>query len=424
MSDELLELDLPPGYVELLQHFTISVLRSKPTNLINYAIDYFTNLRDEAEAVEHFFPTGHNPPILLLKSKSNREDEEKNKLESKEMSTTVSHSPRFDRHQNENLKDHNQDEQEEEEEEPIASIQSGPPRFRRASIAAEPYNPDDAGDNDEEEEEQEIEEVDKKTPEQYGRLVEVCKKIMLFRNMEEEQLEKVIHTMTEQRFQPGDKIIVQGEEGNNFYVIDSGIYEVFIRDANGQDKSVFEYQNEGYFGELALMYNAPRSATVVAKTTGRVWSMERKHFRKFIMSHAVRQRRAFIQLLHSVQMLQELSPYERMNLADALIKRSYQDGECIIREGEPGREMYFIMQGRVRVERKATDGLHTAMGELGKGQYFGELALLSDQPRAASVFALGKVILAVLGVESFERLLGPCVAIMRRNTTLYGNPSN
>ncbi|KAF7261629.1 hypothetical protein EG68_00996 [Paragonimus skrjabini miyazakii] len=290
---------------------------------------------------------------------------------------------------------------------------------RRVSIAAEPFDPEKF---DELEIDNDII-VHAKTDEQRKLLKEVCKTVVLFRGMDEEELDRMIEVMFARTVQPGDKIIVQGDDADNFYVVEQGTFHAFVKDEEGQDKQVCVYTNEGYFGELALMYNAPRSATVIAQTDGRIWCMSRKAFRKFVLSHASKQRRAFVKILHSVQMLQELSPYERMNLADALVKKTFQDNECIIREGDPGMEMFFIMEGSVTV--KKNDGTGTGnsvtISKLGVGQYFGELALLSDQPRAASVYANGKSVLAVLDVESFERLLGPCVAVMKRNTRQYGS---
>ncbi|KAF6771030.1 hypothetical protein AHF37_10277 [Paragonimus kellicotti] len=277
---------------------------------------------------------------------------------------------------------------------------------RRASIAAEPFDPEKF---DELEVDNDII-VHTKTDEQRKLLKEVCKTVVLFRGMDEEELDR-------------DKIIVQGDDADNFYVIEQGTFHAFVRDEEGQDKQVCVYTNKGYFGELALMYNAPRSATVIAQTDGKIWCMSRKAFRKFVLSHASKQRRAFVKILHSVQMLQELSPYERMNLADALVKKTFQDNECIIREGDPGVEMFFIMEGSVTVKKNdgTGSGNSVTISKLGVGQYFGELALLSDQPRAASVYSNGKSVLAVLDVESFERLLGPCVAVMKRNTRQYGS---
>ncbi|CAL8088635.1 unnamed protein product [Calicophoron daubneyi] len=382
--------DVPEGFVELLQDFTVAVLRYKPNDIYAYAADYFTRLNNQqrekavGNKVKIFVP-----PVIITHQKSLDTD---NDDDGDESSSGMSYS------RSSGLSSESSSEAE------LKNV-----RTRRPSVAAEPYNPDSDEDDDEDDDP-----IFPKTDEQRAMLTDVCKKIMIFRNLEEEQLAKVVDAMFERTVTAGDRVIEQGEEGDNFYVIERGFYDVFIKDEKGNQKKVHAYENEGSFGELALMYNAPRSATVVATTDGRVWCMNRNSFRKLVLSQASHQRRAFLELLHSVQMLQPLSSYERMSLADALVKRTYQDGEYIIREGDPGTEMFFIMEGRVKVVQR-----DEILNELSKGDYFGELALMSDQPRAASVCAVGKTVVAVLGAESFERLLGPCLDVMQRNKEKY-----
>ena len=113
-------------------------------------------------------------------------------------------------------------------------------------------------------------------------------------------------------------------------------------------------------------------------------------------------------------MLKELAPYERMNVADALRTRVVEAGFVVVQEGDPGEEMFFIEDGEVLITRGEVE-----LSRLQKGGYFGELALLTQQPRAATVRATVKTKLAVLDVGSFERLLGPCLDIMRRSIGDY-----
>jgi cAMP-dependent protein kinase regulator len=179
------------------------------------------------------------------------------------------------------------------------------------------------------------------------------------------------------------------------------------------------------------------------------------------------------QVLRSVSFLSALSDYERSTVADALRSITYTDGDVIIREGDsPPTGMYIIERGAAKVTVRvhpssapatpATDGgaaapplqlspaadssptIEKVVAWLGVGDYFGEYALLEDKPRTASVYAVatdswltdeddcdegatakvpdelaGKVVVAFLERDSFERLLGPCREIMLRNTRSY-----
>ena len=111
--------------------------------------------------------------------------------------------------------------------------------------------------------------------------------------------------------------------------------------------------------------------------------------------------------------------HERMNVADALLTRTFNDGEAIIKQGEQAQCMYFVEQGSVRIVREQ-DGRSKELKVCEAGDYFGELALLTKKPRAATVYAQGEVTkCAILDVDAFERLLGPCVKIMQKNIPNY-----
>jgi cAMP-dependent protein kinase regulator len=103
----------------------------------------------------------------------------------------------------------------------------------------------------------------------------------------------------------------------------------------GEDnKHVFTYENRGSFGELALLYNMPRAATIKAVSEGLLWALDRQTFRRILLKSAFRKRKMYETLINSVPMLKTLQNYERMNLADALIPKLYGAGEQIIKQGE------------------------------------------------------------------------------------------
>jgi len=184
-------------------------------------------------------------------------------------------------------------------------------------------------------------------------------------------------------------------------------------------KAVGGYQGSGSFGELALMYNMPRAATVQAESDGSLWAMDRQTFRRIVLKNAFKKRQMYETLLDQVPMLKTLEQYERMNLADALVPRSYTNGEAIIRQGDAADGMYFVEDGTCRVVIVDNNGEEKELTRTSKGGYFGELALLTSKPRAATVIADGNVKLAFLDVEAFERLLGPCMELMKRNAKDY-----
>ncbi|PAA86047.1 hypothetical protein BOX15_Mlig008623g1 [Macrostomum lignano] len=361
---------IPPGFKELLQEFTVAVLREAPDNVVDFAIDYFTRMR--LKRMHH--------------SEAGGDDEAGSEAAGSEAESD------FD------------------EPMPPPMQSRGP---RRVAVAGESFDPEKEDDDDT------PIPIHPKTEDQRCRLNEAVKHILLFRCLDEDQMHDVINAMFERRCQPGDRIITQGEDGDNFYVIESGVYDIYVL-INGQDTKVGQYDNQGSFGELALMYNAPRAATIQCASPGSIWAMDRDTFRRLVLKKAFQKRVMYENLIDSVPLLKELAPYERMNVADALKSKAYADGDRIIAQGEPGNEMYFVEEGEVRITRRSADGDEVEISRLQKGGYFGELALLTKQPRAANVYACGgRCKVAVLDVGSFERLLGPCLDIMRRSIDNY-----
>ncbi|CAH8509810.1 unnamed protein product [Heterobilharzia americana] len=302
----------------------------------------------------------------------------------------------------------------------------GPPRnslLRRQSVAAESFDPEKDSDDNNEEERQ----IYPKSDSQRARLSNAVKEILLFRCLDEEQKSKVIDAMQEMKVKNGEIVITQGDDGDNFYIIESGTYDIYVRNPTATDKQLGEkvgsYNGQGSFGELALMYNTSRAASIVAATDGILWLMDRNTFRRIVLKAAFHKRQTYVELLEDVPLLKELSSYERINVADALQSRVYQDGATIISQGETGKEMFIIESGTVKIIVKE-NSKEVELSRVGKGAYFGELALITKRPRAASAYAVGQTKVAVLDVASFERLMGPCLNVMQRNIETYEKQLN
>lgn len=284
-------------------------------------------------------------------------------------------------------------------------------RGRRRAVAAESYDPNTAVEDDE---------VVRhpKTSEQLKCLKRAAENIIFFRKCDPDQLQVLFDAMFQYKVTPDDVIIRQGDDGDNFYVIQSGEYDVLI-ESGGKSDVVATLKESGFFGELALLYNCPRNATIIAKTNGVLWGLDQKTFRQVIVRATAKKRRVYEELIKGVKILDSLTNYELMNLTDALDTVIFDD-ETIIKEGDVADSMFFVMDGQVRVT--ITDKVNNQekiVTTIGRGEYFGELALVLKKPRMASVYALGRCKCAKLDIHAFERLLGPCVEIMKRNVEFY-----
>ncbi|KAJ3028257.1 UNVERIFIED_CONTAM: hypothetical protein HDU68_002064 [Siphonaria sp. JEL0065] len=303
------------------------------------------------------------------------------------------------------------DQQEEESDQmPTEVSKAMTVRGRRTSVSAESMAPSKTDPF--------IPVVIPKTDDQRKRISASISKSILFRSCDEEQTRSVVDAMMEKKVVKGVQVIQQGTEGDYFYVVESGTFDVFV---NGT--KVHAYEGEGSFGELALMYNSPRAATVTAATDSTLWALDRVTFRRILMENTSRKRHLYEKFLEEVKLLSSLEPYERIKIADALESESFEDGAIVIRQGDVGDQFYIIESGEAAVT-KSENGSEKKYPSLKKGDYFGELALLTDKPRQATVRAKGRLKVAKLGKAAFVRLLGPVTEILKRNVENYEHFKN
>ncbi|KAJ3238233.1 hypothetical protein HDU81_008215 [Chytriomyces hyalinus] len=238
-----------------------------------------------------------------------------------------------------------------------------------------------------------------KSDEQKARIQASIKNNFLFRSCDEEQYRDVVEAMAEKRVSAGEEVIRQGGVGDYFYVVETGSLDVFVSKNGAPPAKVYQYSDGGSFGELALMYNAPRAATVTATAESILWALDRVTFRRILMENTSRKRR-----MHKI--------------ADVLESQVFNDGDIVIKQGDVGEQFYIIESGDASVT-KLIDGVEHQYPGLKKGDYFGELALLTDQPRQATIRTIGRLKVATMGKKAFVRLLGPVVDIIKRNANDY-----
>jgi len=419
---------IPEGFPELLQDFTVSVLRERPSDVVEYAVSYFTDLAIRrnpdriqvapSNGVAEHIPTqassttvienNEEKPVEKKVSAVKFQDEAENiDSEEDEGPPEDAPAPLIDM----SALQRDDDVYSDDDYVPPANFSKG----RRASVSAEPLSMEDDITNDRV--------IHPKTDEQRKRLQVAVKDILIFKSLDQEQREYVLDAMFEKQASAGEKVIELGDNGDYFYVVDSGVLDCFIK-INGEEKKVFTYDNTGAFGELALMYNTPRAATIMATEECILWALDRTTFRQLVLLTTMKKREMYEAFLNAIPLLMELESYERMNLADALVSTPYKAGEVIIKQGEEAEAFFIIEKGTCEVKILDTfSSQHTneevKVTELDRGKYFGELALIYKKPRAASVYASSDVSCAVLDIGAFERLLGPCVEIMQRNVTNY-----
>ena len=263
--------------------------------------------------------------------------------------------------------------------------------------------------------------VIEKTSDQRGRILDKIGKAFMFSGLDPGEKEVVVKAMEERIFEPGQNVITQGEDGSELFVVDSGVLDCTkVFEKGGQPRFLKEYHSGESFGELALLYNAPRAATITPKTKSILWVLDRSCFNNIVKDSAMRRRERYEEFLKNVPILGDMDPYERGQLADALKPAVFEAGDYVIHEGEMGDVFYIIEEGQAKATKVLRPGQPPdEVKAYNAGDYFGELALLRGEPRAANVIAASVLKCVSLDRQSFKRMLGPLEDIMKRNASKY-----
>jgi len=167
------------------------------------------------------------------------------------------------------------------------------------------------------------------------------------------------------------------------------------------------------------MSGCPRKATIVATTDVLLFGIEREVFRTLVLVKYMAQRLRFEEIVAGIPLLSSMDQYERAALADACEEAPYPAGSHIICEGEFGQTFYILLEGSAVATQADEAGVECPVKSYASGEYFGELALLRNEVRAASVVAETDCRCIVLDKAAFERLLGPVRAILSRDADNY-----
>ncbi|XP_039527569.1 cGMP-dependent protein kinase 2 isoform X3 [Pimephales promelas] len=203
------------------------------------------------------------------------------------------------------------------------------------------------------------------------------------KKLEPQHTREMVDCMYEKIYPAEQLVIQEGEPGNYLYVLAEGLLEVI---QNG--KLLGQMRPGTAFGELAILYNCKRTATVKAVTQSHIWALDRQTFQSIMMRSTQARHEEYFSFLRSVSLLKDLPEEKLAKIIDCLEVDYFDKGEYIIREGEEGNTFFIIAKGEVSVTQ-TTEGFSEPqeIKTLGVGDYFGEKALISEDVRSANIIA-------------------------------------
>jgi CRP-like cAMP-binding protein len=199
------------------------------------------------------------------------------------------------------------------------------------------------------------------------------------------------------RFQSGEIIVKQGDPGKSFFVISSGTVKVSRTEGNGESIDLAHLHEGAFFGEMALLSDGPRTASVAADGPVELLEFPAEVLTQLMAEHpSARQaveKFTRSRLLASVMATSPLfRPFDGENrrlLIERFLVRDVAAGETVLEEGKPGDGLYVVMQGRFQIHRRQDGGEPVLLSELHEGDIFGEISVLTRSNAMASVAAAG-----------------------------------
>jgi CRP-like cAMP-binding protein len=238
-------------------------------------------------------------------------------------------------------------------------------------------------------------------------------KVPLFDDLSQEAFVALVNKVSYRRWAPGELILKEGDPGRSFFVIVEGRVRVYKQLDGGRELELARLGEGAFFGEMALLSGAPRTANVAAEEETELLEVTDTVLREVVQEHpgvATSLKNFYRQrLLNNVMtispMFKDFDPGERKSVVERFKMRQAAPGEVFITEGKNSDGLYVVLHGQVRVVKKNDEGMQFELARLKEGDLFGEMSLLTRQPATATVTATGNTIVLKLPRENFQELI-------------------
>lgn len=236
--------------------------------------------------------------------------------------------------------------------------------------------------------------------------------ISLFAALDRQEFLEVLWLMEHRVAQPGELIVREGTPGTSMFIIVDGEADVVRQGEGGQGLTVARIGEGECFGEMALLSEGARLASVVSVGQTVLLELSGRRMEEVIARHpqvgeAVQQffrERLLTNVMRSNPLFAELPEELQRPLMNAFTPMSVAQGEQIVVRGQPAHALYLLLRGRCTVFHEHVDGRKSSYPEMVEGDVFGEIALLRSKLATASVQAATPCTLLALEQGSLEQL--------------------
>ncbi|RMG21156.1 MAG: cyclic nucleotide-binding domain-containing protein [Deltaproteobacteria bacterium] len=235
----------------------------------------------------------------------------------------------------------------------------------------------------------------------------------LFADLDRDAFIEVVQKMSLVEYLKDEVIIEQGKPGDALYVICAGGARVVQTREDGSTVELARVPGGTLLGEMALLTEAPRTASVIADRPSEVFILHRRDLEEIskafpkVPAQLVEfcRRRLLSNLVNTSPLFAPLDPQQRLEVLEKFRSKVYRAGEVLVEEGQPGTGLHVILTGEVQVTRRDPSGEPVVLATLREGDVLGEISLIRDVPATATVTALRRTATVVLSPEAFAHLI-------------------
>jgi CRP-like cAMP-binding protein len=250
--------------------------------------------------------------------------------------------------------------------------------------------------------------------------------IPLFSELPKEAFISLTERMELRVMGAGDVVMQEGERGASMFIIIQGRVSVSRTQADGDALVLAELTDGAFFGEMALLSDAPRTATVTAADDTMLFEISRELLNEITAQHPsvgevmkrFHKNRLLTNLLKTSPIFAPFSSSDKKDLIEKFKSRSVNEGTYLITRERPGEGLYVLLSGRCEVLDTNDDGKEVFLAELKEGDVFGEMSMLWHKKTCASVRAVTPCVVLRLPRESFNEVIMTHPQILETLTTL------
>jgi CRP-like cAMP-binding protein len=234
--------------------------------------------------------------------------------------------------------------------------------------------------------------------------------VPLFSDLSKSAFMTVVDMLDMRMEGPGTTLVKEGSRGQSMFVLVQGQVRVDRELADGKTKTVARMRGGSFFGEMALMSDSPRLASVIAEEECILLELTKANLNKIIKKHPsvegvlnrFYQNRLLANVLRANPLFRELPAGDKQDLVGQFRSKSVPRGTVFLEQGQKGDGLYLILRGRCEVFASQAGRKRVTFPVMNEGDFFGEISLLKESPVTATVRAKTACVVMRLHRRSFN----------------------